>query len=252
MTAASLILAWKEEMEDLLTNAEDLGEATGIEIFERLMPIEGLSLVDVGCGSGTITRQLAERGATVLGVEPDPIQAEKNRNAEPLAGLSFAEAPGQDLPLEDAAVDGVVFSYSLHHVPRELMDAALTEALRVLKPGRGFLYVMEPLLTGSMEAVYRPFHDESEVRSLAYEALARTVAPRFAEAREVRYHEPIRYESYESFVGELVDFSYCGFTRERVDIPEVRALFEAGRCDDGFVFTQKSRVNLYTGLSAGT
>ena len=238
------------DIHDLLTNAEDFGEATGIETFERLMPIQGLSLVDVGCGSGTITRQLAERGATVLGVEPDPIQAEKNRAAAPQTGLSFVEAPGQALPLEDSTVDGVVFSYSLHHVRRELVDAALTEAMRVLKPGSGFLYILEPLLSGSMEAVYRPFHDETEVRTLAYEALARTVAPRFAEAREVRYHEPMRYESYESFVAEVVDLSYGDFPRERVDIPEVRARFEAGRSNDGFVFTQNSRVNLYRGLDA--
>ncbi len=219
-----------------------------MDVIDRLVSVAGLNVVDVGCGGGRITRQLAERGAKVLGVEPDPIQAEKNRAAEAMPGLSFVEAPGQALPVDDDFMDGVFFSYSLHHVPREHMDGALAEAARVLKPETGFLYVQEPMLAGSMEAVYRPFHDETEVRTLAYDALRRTAAPRFAEARELRYRESVRYGSFATFVEEVVGTTYSEFPRERLDIPEVRAMFEEGRTDDGYVFTQHNRVNLYSRL----
>ncbi len=53
--------------------AEELGEATDMEAVDRLLPVTGLALADVGCGAGRTSRALAERGATVLGVEPDPI-----------------------------------------------------------------------------------------------------------------------------------------------------------------------------------
>jgi len=234
-----------DAMRDLISDAEDLGEADYMDVIDRLVPVAGLNVVDVGCGGGRLTRQLAERGAKVLGVEPDPIQAEKNRAAAAMPGLSFVEAPGQALPIDDGLLDGVFFSYSLHHVPCEHMDEALAEATRVLKPETGFLYVLEPLLTGSMEAVYRPFHDETEVRTLAYDALRRVAAPRFAEARELRYREPVRYDSFATFVEEVAGTTYSDFPRERLDTPEVRAMFEAGRTDDGFVFTQHTRVNLY-------
>jgi len=118
-------------------------------------------------------------------VEPDPIQAEKNRLAKPVAGLTFIEAPGQALPIDDNSIDGVFFSFSFHHIPGEYMDGAIAEAVRVLKPETGFLYVLEPLLTGSMEDVYRPFHDETRVRTLAYAALGRSATSRFVEARDV-------------------------------------------------------------------
>ncbi len=232
-------------MRDLISDAEDLGEADEMDVIDRLVPVAGLNVVDVGCGDGRITRQLAERGAKVLGVEPDPIQAEKNRAAEAMPGLSFVEAPGQALPVDDDFMDGVFFSYSLHHGPCEHMDGALAEAARVLKPETGFLYVQEPMLAGSMEAVYRPFHDETEVRTLAYAALRRAAAPRFAEARELRYRESVRYGSFATFVEEVAGTTYGDFPRERLDTPEVRALFEAGRTDDGYVFTQHTRVNLY-------
>jgi len=233
---------------DLIADAEDLGEADEMDVIDRLVSVAGLNVVDVGCGGGRITRQLAERGAKVLGVEPDPIQAEKNRAAEAMPGLSFVEAPGQALPIDDDVMDGVFFSYSLHHVPREHMDGALAEAARVLKPETGFLYVQEPMLAGNMEAVYRLFHDETEVRTLAYAALRRTAAPRFAEARELRYRESVRYDSFATFVEEVAGTTYSEFPRERLDTPEVRAMFEAGWTDDGYVFTQHNRVNLYRRL----
>ena len=234
-------------MQDLIGDAEDLGEVDEMEVVDQLVSVAGLDVVDVGCGGGRVTRQLAERGANALGVEPDPIQAEKNRTAEAVPGLTFVEAPGQALPIDDGSMDGVFFSYSLHHVPREHMDAALGEAVRVLKPQTGFLYVMEPMLGGDMEAVYRTFYDESAERALAYDAIKRTAAPRFAEAREVRFTEPVRYDSFASFVDEVAGTTYEEFPREKVDTPKTKAQFESGRTDNGYVFTEHVRVNLYRG-----
>lgn len=235
------------DIKDLLTAADDLGETTEFDVVERLVSLAGLRVVDVGCGGGRVTKQLAARAAEAVGVEPDPIQAEKNRAAEPVPGLSFVEAPGQALPFDDDSVDGVFFSYSLHHVPRQHMAGALAEAARVLKPETGFLYVLEPLPTGSMDAVYRPFEDETEVCTLAYDAVQAHAAPRFTRAREVWYHEPVRYGSYEGFVEEMLAITYNDLERATVDTPVVRAAFEAGRTDDGFVFTEYARVNLFHG-----
>lgn len=232
-------------MGDLTNNAEDLGVADEMEVIDRLVPVAGLKVVDIGCGNGRIARQLAARGAITIGVEPDPIQAEKNRVAEPVAGLTFIEAPGQALPIDDNTIDGVFFSFSFHHIPGEHMDAAIAEAVRVLKPGTGFLYVLEPMLTGSMEDVYRPFHDETQVRTEAYAALGRSAQPCFAEARELLYGETVGYDNFATFVNEKTGSTYNNFARDQVDTPRVRALFELGQVEDGYAFTQYSRVNLY-------
>ncbi len=232
---------------DLVGDAEDLGEADELVVIDRFVQVAGLDVLDVGCGEGRITHHLVERGANALGVEPDPIQAEKNRCANVVPGLSFVEAPGQALPVDDDSMDGVFFCYSLHHVPRQNMDNALNEAMRVLKPDTGFLFVLEPLLAGSMETVYRPFHDETEVRMLAYDALERVAAPRFAKPRELRYREFIYYDSFANFFDEMAGTTYNDFSREQLGTPEVRALFEAGRTENGYAFTQHTRVNFYRG-----
>ncbi|MDE2463381.1 MAG: class I SAM-dependent methyltransferase, partial [Alphaproteobacteria bacterium] len=104
---------------------KDLGRMNDLEAIGALLEVKGLRLVDVGCASGAQDRELVGRGATVLGVEPDPVQAEKNRKAEPLPGLTFVEARAQALPAESQSMDGVFFFRSLHHVPMEAMDAAL-------------------------------------------------------------------------------------------------------------------------------
>ena len=232
----------------LTATPENFGEATDFEVMDRLVSVSGLRLIDVGCGAGALTRALAERGAEVLGVEPDPIQAEKNRAAEPMTGLSFTEGVAQELSAADASVDGVFFKYSLHHVPADALDTALAEAARVLKPDTGFLYVVEPVMAGSYAELTRPFNDETAVRQLAYEALARCAAPRFAEAREVHYAFPRRYRDFETFLVEKLGLTYKNHQRARIDTPEVRAMFEAGKSDGGgYGFELRLRANFYRG-----
>jgi ubiquinone/menaquinone biosynthesis C-methylase UbiE len=222
----------------------DLGEVTEIEVVSQLVGVEGLSLVDVGCGAGASTRALAEQGATVLGIEPDPIQAEKNRAAEETPGVTFVEAGAEAMPAEDNSVDGVLFFRSLHHVPAELMDKALGEAARILKPG-GFLFVLEPGLECSHFVMMRPFNDETKVRTLAQEALDRTAAALFEDTSKYITMQHPRWESYDAMVTHFTGLSFHPFTRDMVDVPEVRENFEQARSDDGYVFDQNSLINLY-------
>jgi len=230
---------------DLTNEPTDLGEAGDLDVVDKLVDVAGLKLLDVGCGDGKVARDLVERGAIVQGIEPDPIQAQLNREAPPMENLSFVEAGAQSLPLDDNTIDGVFFTKSLHHVPEPLMDDALREARRVLKPETGFLYVMEPLLTGTLEDVYRPFHNETKVRGLAYAALARSAVPFFEQAAEYCYHGSVAYLNFTEFVDQVTGRTFCEFSRHDVDTAKVRALFERGKQNDGYAFTRHLRVNLF-------
>ncbi len=228
--------------------AEDFGETTDFEVLDRLVSVSGLRLLDIGCGAGRLTHELAKRGANVTGIEPDPIQAAKNREAEPVAGVTFVEGRAQELAAGDGSMDGVFFKYSLHHVPEAHMDKALGEAIRVLKPDSGFLYVIEPVMAGPYAELSRLFHDETGVRISAYRALSRTVAPRFGKQREIHYTDWIEYADFEAFVADKLGQTYNDNKRERIDTPAVRALFESGRNGDCYRFRYSLRVNYYTAL----
>jgi ubiquinone/menaquinone biosynthesis C-methylase UbiE len=98
----------------------------------------GESCVDIGSGTGTMTRRLARLvGPTgrAVGIEPN---AEMRRVAEERAAadgvaVSFVEGLATELPLPDASVDVVWCERVLQHVPDA--EAAVREMARVLRPG---------------------------------------------------------------------------------------------------------------------
>ena len=51
-----------------------LGELGDLEALQQVVEVTGLSLIEAGCAAGDTARRLAERGARVLAVEPDPVQ----------------------------------------------------------------------------------------------------------------------------------------------------------------------------------
>ena len=127
-------------------------------------PLAGKQVLDVGCGTGVLARSLSDRGAHVVGVDPNEEALAVARQTVPTG--TFYPASAQALPLADRSFDGVVFLNSLHHVPVPDMPLALREAARVVKPRRPIL-VIEPLAEGSFFSVLRLVEDETSVRAAA-------------------------------------------------------------------------------------
>ncbi len=229
-----------------ISERTDLGERSDAAALQAVAPVAGLTLIDVGCGAGNNARDLAEAGATVLAVEPDPVQAAKNRDAAPAQGVSFVEARAERLPADSGSIDGVVFFRSLHHVPVEAMAAALAEAARVLKPDSGFLCLIEPGMTGTYFPLMRPYHDETRVREAAQGALDGPAAALFHERRSFRYLQHVRYANFDALVARALGQTFNAIERERVETDEVRALFEAGRADRGdYAFEAPMLLDLF-------
>ena len=89
----------------------------------------GSTVVDVGAGTGKLTRLLVPSGARVVAVEPIPEMRAKITDVEVLDGTAEA------LPLDDGVADAITVAQALHWFD---LDRALPELHRVLKPG-GFL-----------------------------------------------------------------------------------------------------------------
>ena len=224
---------------------QQLNVTSDIEAIDALLDVKGLRLVDVGCDAGDLARALASRGAEVTALEPDPQQASANAAADPVAGVTFVEASAQSMPLASASVDGVIFSRSLHHVPADSMDDALSEAQRVLKPGGGFLFVLEPEVTGTYHNLLKPFHDETEVRRLARAALDRTADKNFATFETYAYETQSEFARFEDFRDRYASASYLNFDPKDFDLPDVRRTFEAGYDGAMYRFTAPHWIGLY-------
>lgn len=204
----------------------DLGVATNLEVIDRFLTPEGMFLVDAGCGDMNLSRELAARGAAVLAIDPDPVQAEKNRQASTIDNVGFAEVGAQAIPVENHSVDGVLFPYSLHHVPPSLYKAVFDEMSRILKPA-GFLYIIEPVASGLLNDVMRLFHDEAIVRAAAQEAIDTYAQPTFQQTQIIEYRVPVQFESWDHFVENYGSKSYnANYSEQDVRAEAVRQRFE--------------------------
>jgi SAM-dependent methyltransferase len=167
-----------------------------LDVVDEVLAPAGRTVVDVGCGDGALVRALARRGATAIGIEVSAGQLARARAQEPVADERYLEGSGEALPLPDDAADAVVMLQSLHHVPPAAMDAALAEALRVAPVA----YVQEPLAEGPFFALVALVDDETRVRALAQEAIARSGRVE----RELRFDVPVRIDGLDELRERIV------------------------------------------------
>lgn len=100
--------------------------------------VRGLGpVLDVGCGPGTVTAYLAERGLDVSGVDLSPRMIENARRLHPECRFSVASAT--ELDLAEATLGGVLGWWSLFNLPRDVLPQVFAGFARALKPGGHFI-----------------------------------------------------------------------------------------------------------------
>lgn len=106
----------------------------------------GESVLDVGCGTGTLAiaaKRHVGRLGTVCGIDASPeMIARANRKARKAgAEVVFKNGVAEALPFVDAQFDAVLSTVMLHHLPRTVRQQCVHEIRRVLKPGGRVLAV---------------------------------------------------------------------------------------------------------------
>ena len=225
---------------------KNLGTTTDVKALREIFNPDGLRLIDVGCGAGDLARKLAYVGATVMGVEPDSEQAAKNAQSDPVENVTFYEARANQLPADDHTIDGLMFSLSLHHIPQNEMQSSIEEAFRVIKPS-GFIAVVEPLLEGSYNHAIELFHDETQVRLQAIEAIENFAKPLFSNWQQYAYTTETTYESFDEFANYYIDMTYSELDSKVILCDAVRDRFESAREGDVYILRQPMRIDFFTG-----
>src|SRR4029079_5918640 len=150
---------------DLLIKLVTLGREGAMR--ERMLDLSrvtsGESVLDVGCGTGTLAiaakRRVGDAG-TVDGVDASTEMVERARKKAKRAysGAGFRVALAESLPFETGHFDVVLSTVMLHYLPRAVRAQAIQEMRRVLKPGGRLLIVDFGKRTSEHGGLMAQFH----------------------------------------------------------------------------------------------
>ena len=136
---------------DALTGVYDVGVRLTMRegrwrrlIVDEIAAVDPQVVLDVGCGTGTLTIAAAEKmpDVRVVGLDGDRKILDLARRKAGSERVEWLEGLADELPFADGEVDAVMTSLVFHHLPLAIKRAALAEARRVLRPG-GLLVVAD-------------------------------------------------------------------------------------------------------------
>lgn len=215
-------------------------------VFDSLLPLQGAHVLELGCGKAEKTRSIARAGkvASIMALEVDRIQHEKNLQITDLPNVTFSYGGAEAIPAADNSFDIVIMFKSLHHVPIELMDRAMEEICRVLKPG-GLAYISEPVYAGDFNEVLRLFHDEKVMRESAFNAIRRAVeSGALVLAGQHFFNTRNHFDSFEEFENRIIKVTHTQHQLSPELLAEVRDAFMRNMTPQGADFLTPIRVDL--------
>ena len=128
----------------LESRAADPRQRTMRETYLSCMALpHGARVLEVGCGTGAVSRDVARRAkiGEVVGLDPSAVFIAKARElAAGIPNLRFEEGVAHNLPYDDGTFEAVLFHTCLSHVPSP--EIALSEAHRVLRTD-GYLAIFD-------------------------------------------------------------------------------------------------------------
>ncbi len=221
--------------------------ADELEVFQRLLPEPGTRVIELGCGAAPLARCLlqAHPGMRYVGLEVDRVQMARNLQDVP-ERMRFVEAGAQQIPEKAAQFDLALMLKSLHHVPMALMDQALAEVARVLRPG-GHLYVSEPVYGGAFNEVIKIYNDEGVVRAAAQAALDRALAAAaspWTQVAEEHFATQVHYADFAEFERRMMHPTFAEHHITDALRARTAAAFAPHCAADGATFERPMHVRL--------
>jgi len=216
------------------------------EVYESVLPLKGATILELGCGNGDTSRAIAKADptASVTAMEVDVVQHEANLASAQLPNLHFVLGGAEKVPADDESFDIVLMVKSLHHVPGDMLDWALKETRRVLKPG-GLAYIAEPVFSGAFNEIIRVFHDEEQVRLNAFAAVKNAVARGGMElVAEKFFFTPVKIENFEAFERRFINVTHTDHRLSKAQREEVEKKFARHMKPQGAVFNTPMRADV--------
>lgn len=215
-------------------------------LLHELLSLDGARIVELGCGKAEQTLRLAHAhpSASFLAFEVDTVQHAQNVASIAPANVEFRFGGAEAIAVDDATIDVILMFKSLHHVPLGLLDKALGEIRRTLKPG-GFAWISEPVFAGELNEINRIFHDEERVRSAAFDAVRRCVGAGVLDLVAERFFRIERaFADFSDFERKVLQVTHTAHRLTPAQYADVRSRFQAHMTPSGARFDVPMRIDL--------
>lgn len=121
-------------------------DALHVDVIAQARLLPGQSVLDVGCGTGTLALRIKVLHPDVivhaLDIDPDVLEIARAKAGRAHQSILLGSGTATAMPYSDANFDRVFTTLMVHHLTRAEKRQALKEAYRVLKPG-GELHVAD-------------------------------------------------------------------------------------------------------------
>ncbi|MHA1965556.1 MAG: class I SAM-dependent methyltransferase [Candidatus Thorarchaeota archaeon] len=160
-------------------------------IFDILGDVKDLSVLDLACGQGYLSRILARKGANVIGVDISEKMieiAKTSEESEPL-GVKYLRCNSRDISeIADASMDCIVSTFGFHDIKE--IEATIDECSRVLKEGGKLVFAIPHPLTYA-----RRTQDEEGyfLKMRHYMSVKEIPHPKYKDTEVVAYHRPLSF-----------------------------------------------------------
>ncbi len=199
-------------------------------------------VLEIGCGKGRITRDLAKHAKHVVASDPDAVSLETARTTITAENVEFVQAPAgvPDLPVK--SFDMVIYTLSLHHVPAAEMSSSLHKAAKLLQKD-GVLLVLEPGTDGSFTEAEERFgvgcgneRSEKDAAILAMRDLEGWMM-----GETIHFRTQFQFDNYDDFFDNMLP----GYRQQPEDfIEEVKTYLSLYRTVNGIILDAERRLNV--------
>lgn len=213
-----------------------------IKAIQQLFPLGGKTVLEIGCGKGRVTRDLARFAARVIAADPDAASLDTARDRVTAGHVEFIHAPAGIPALPNKSVDLVIYTLSLHHVPKDEMRHSLLQAGKLLKTD-GAILVLEPADGGSFNAAKQRFGvgsgDEGPLKAAALDAMREL--PGWQMTQEHYFLTEFLFSDEADFFNcKLPDFNDFPVITQQ----EIRLFLQQHSSKRGIILTSERRLNL--------